>query len=272
MKARFYQYVCLLTAIVFMPATVFAESSSWVQADHVKARLIAADSDAGAFDIALELDLEDGWHTYWRTPGEAGLAPRWNWDGSANVAEIKALYPAPTRKDEAGFQTFGYVSDTVFPIELTQEDDGKTVYITLALNVMVCKDTCIPQNMSLSWDVPKTAGDEFRTFIDQAYASVPHQGDTPDLKIESAVAGEKGVVLNVYSKNGFEAFDAFIEGADPIIVSIPQIDVHPNDPMRAFVKIPPPEDAGDFMESISGKAVSATITNGDASIEKPLNF
>ena len=39
--------------------------------------------------------LAEGWKTYWRMPGDAGVPPLFDWAGSTNVATIKVLYPGP---------------------------------------------------------------------------------------------------------------------------------------------------------------------------------
>lgn len=272
MKARVYKGLCVLAVSVLLPFTTFAAASDWADSDHVRARLIAADKGFGGRDMALELDLEEGWHTYWRSPGEAGLPPRFNWDGSTNIEDITVLYPVPTRKDEGGFQTFGYSDDPVFPLNVTLEEAGQKTGLKLGLNVMVCKDICIPQLLNLEWSVPEQAGTDHRAIIDQAYASVPHKGDVDALKLESSVVGGNGLILNVYSGAGFDRFDVFVEGADSMIVSIPQIDVQAKDKKRAMIKLSPPADVEDFMASLKGQSLTVTLTNGAHAIQVPLNF
>ncbi|MEG4641374.1 protein-disulfide reductase DsbD domain-containing protein, partial [Paracoccus sp. APAP_BH8] len=38
---------------------------------------------------ALHLRLEPGWKTYWRSPGDAGVPPRFDWAASRNLAEVR---------------------------------------------------------------------------------------------------------------------------------------------------------------------------------------
>lgn len=67
---------CLV--LLWMPA-LWAADSGWrvsPQNDHAKVRLRAEPSISGETRMLLAVQLEDGWKTYWRSPGEGGLRPR----------------------------------------------------------------------------------------------------------------------------------------------------------------------------------------------------
>ncbi|WP_295171235.1 protein-disulfide reductase DsbD domain-containing protein, partial [uncultured Paracoccus sp.] len=49
----------------------------------------------GARILALELLLEPGWKTYWRSPGDTGLPPQLDWAGSRNLSHVTLHWPAP---------------------------------------------------------------------------------------------------------------------------------------------------------------------------------
>src|SRR5438105_13589820 len=61
----------------------------------------------GAYLLALQVKLPPGWMTYWRNPGEAGLAPKIDSAGSKNIREIKISYPAPKLFLENGLKVLG---------------------------------------------------------------------------------------------------------------------------------------------------------------------
>ena len=62
----------------------------------------------GARLAAVEIALDRGFKTYWRHPGEAGLPPAFDWSGSANLAAVEVLWPAPRRFQDAGGVSYGY--------------------------------------------------------------------------------------------------------------------------------------------------------------------
>ena len=78
----------------------FAEakfSSPWQDTEHSRIRLIAASNipyrfRPGSGTVAgLEIELDEGWKTYWRTPGD-GLPPSVDWTKSRNLGQ--ALWPS----------------------------------------------------------------------------------------------------------------------------------------------------------------------------------
>ena len=89
----------LLGLALFAPA-VYALSGKTVATDNVRATLVSEqDSIAPGQSIwvALELDIRDGWHTYWRNPGDAGQATALTWALPTGWSASEILWPAPER-------------------------------------------------------------------------------------------------------------------------------------------------------------------------------
>lgn len=93
---------------------------------------------------ALRLTLQDGWKTYWRSPGEAGIPPQFSWNGSRNVGDLRITWPTPQVFDTNGYQTIGYVEQLVLPLEITPRTAGQPVRIRGRVDLGLCKDVCIP--------------------------------------------------------------------------------------------------------------------------------
>ena len=87
--------------------------------DIVKAQVLpgwrAAD---GTHMAALHLELADGWKTYWRSPGDVGIPPRFDWRGSRNVAGVEIMWPTPRITVDHGMYTVGYSNQLVLPMQL----------------------------------------------------------------------------------------------------------------------------------------------------------
>ncbi len=107
-------------------------------------------TENGTRMAALHLRLAEGWKTYWRVPGDAGIAPRIDWAGSQNVAGVVAHWPRPVVFDQNGFRSIGYVGELVLPLEVTPLQAGRPMALTAQLSIGVCHDTCVPVDMSLS--------------------------------------------------------------------------------------------------------------------------
>lgn len=122
----------------------------------------------------IEIVLEPGWKTYWRSPGE-GIPPSFSWDESANLKSAQVLWPAPVRFAEAEGMSIGYKGRVLLPILITPEDPAKPVSLNLAIAYGVCKDICMPveAQLSLEMDAPTRKGD--REDLASALARVPHK-------------------------------------------------------------------------------------------------
>lgn len=101
-------------------------------------------TERGTRIAALRLTLTPGWHTYWRIPGEAGIAPRFDWDASQNLAGVQPIWPRPQVFDQNGYRSYGYADELLLPIELTPQNPAHPVALSGALSIGICHDICVP--------------------------------------------------------------------------------------------------------------------------------
>jgi DsbC/DsbD-like thiol-disulfide interchange protein len=121
--------------------------SSWDGDARSTARLIAGArlSGQGApLRAGIEIRLKQGWHTYWRYPGDAGVPPRFDFAGSQNVKAVEVLWPAPRRLPEAGLNAIGYDRDVILPLRVTAQDPAKPVTLQVKLDYAICEKLCVP--------------------------------------------------------------------------------------------------------------------------------
>jgi len=102
----------------------------------------------GTQRAALRIVLAEGWKTYWRAPGDAGIPPRFDWSGSSNVTDVSLSWPTPKVFDLSGFRSFGYEDELVLPIEITTKRPGKPVWLQGIIEFGVCQDVCVPARLS----------------------------------------------------------------------------------------------------------------------------
>ncbi|MEW9919723.1 protein-disulfide reductase DsbD domain-containing protein [Marimonas sp. MJW-29] len=98
---------------------------------------------------ALRLQLSPGWKTYWRTPGDAGIPPEFDWSGSQNLGGVGITWPAPEVFLAAGMRTIGYSGDLILPIALAPRVPGQPISLRAHLDIGVCSDICVPHQMTL---------------------------------------------------------------------------------------------------------------------------
>lgn len=119
-------------------------------ADNVSVRLLPGWQQAdGTHVAALELRLADGWKTYWRTPGDAGVPPIFSWGESQNVASVDVIWPQPEVFYQNGMRSIGYSHHVILPLRV-QPKSGGAVHLDGELQFGICSDICVP--MSVSFD------------------------------------------------------------------------------------------------------------------------
>lgn len=98
---------------------------------------------------ALHLRMDAGWHTYWRIPGDAGIAPRFDWSQSQNIASIEPIWPRPTVFRQNGLQSYGYQDELILPLRITPVNPDRPMAILGELEIGVCRDTCVPADLQV---------------------------------------------------------------------------------------------------------------------------
>jgi DsbC/DsbD-like thiol-disulfide interchange protein len=113
-------------------------------------RLAGAETLAGAEALlAVHHRIDDGWHIYWRNPGETGLRTRL--EIVATRLEVGAvLYPGPERFAALGGQvSYGWKHDAVLFVPLRGVGDADAT-IEVRSRYLACAESCIPGDAELS--------------------------------------------------------------------------------------------------------------------------
>ncbi|MBN2907513.1 MAG: hypothetical protein JXJ18_12460 [Rhodobacteraceae bacterium] len=107
-------------------------------------------TETGTYMAGLRLRLAPGWKTYWRAPGDAGIPPRFDWDGSDNAASVQVHWPTPKVFSSNGMRTIGYENEVILPIEVTPRDANQPMELRGRVELGVCHDICMPMELRLS--------------------------------------------------------------------------------------------------------------------------
>jgi suppressor for copper-sensitivity B len=134
-----------------------AAASPWIGDAHAVARLVTASQATGSaarLSAGIEIRLAPGWHTYWRSPGEAGIAPRLDWGGSQNLARAVLAWPAPRYFSALGIETIGYDREVVLPVTVTLARPGHRLELRAAFDYAACAGICVPYHAELALALP----------------------------------------------------------------------------------------------------------------------
>lgn len=97
----------------------------------------------GTHFAALQISMLPGWHTYWHTPGDAGLPPRITWREADNVAALKPLWPVPEVFRANGYLSIGYHDHLILPLQVVAKGPGP-IRLRGEMSFGVCEEVCVP--------------------------------------------------------------------------------------------------------------------------------
>ncbi len=221
----------IAVAVVGLGSAVAAEppyASAWVSGHNSKVRLIADGlrglDTSGSFHAAVEIQLQLGWKTYWRMPGESGVPPNFDWSAAQNVAETRVLYPAPIRMSDQSGELIGYKTAVTFPVVVKPRVTSQPVQLVVALEYGICRDICIPTEVKLELALPAEPATSTRdAAIALAISKVPRvaaarlPGDPEILEVNARLAGPKpSIVIRARS-----AADIYVEAPGGIFLPQP---------------------------------------------------
>ena len=150
----------LLLGWVLLPAAVLAAAGESVATDNVKARLVSEVNGVvpgGSFWVALEFDIRDGWHTYWRNPGDSGQATTLVWKLPPGVSAGGIVWTAPHRFELPPLVNYGYAKHAVHLVKISTPADlpaGVPLELQAKASWLVCADVCIPESADLRLLLP----------------------------------------------------------------------------------------------------------------------
>src|SRR3954453_8764835 len=205
--------------ILALPAEVRAEdASAWQKDSHSQLRLLAGSRSGTVLLGGIAVQLQQGWHTYWRNPGDSGVPPRFDFSKSENVEAVTVLWPAPMKFDDgAGGTSLGYKNQIVLPLRIVTKNADKPVTLRADINYAVCEKLCIPVEARAELAFTSVASTEDSGLF-AALDSVPKPatiGDPNPLTIRDVKReGKLGVVVDVAAPVAGEV-NLFVEGPTP---------------------------------------------------------
>jgi suppressor for copper-sensitivity B len=136
-----------------LPSPAAAAIGEWVEGSRARIRLVADAPSPGKAEAAIEIQLDDGWKTYWRSPGDAGIPPAADFSASQNVAPPALAFPVPTRVDDGFVASNVYFGEVALPVTLTLLDPARPARLALKLDLGVCEEVCVPEHFEAALDI-----------------------------------------------------------------------------------------------------------------------
>src|SRR5690242_5325782 len=194
------------------------DASPWQKDSHSQLRLLAGSRSGTVLLGGIAVQLQGGWHTYWRNPGDSGVPPRFDFSKSDNVEAVTVLWPAPQKFDDgAGGVSLGYHNQLVLPLRIVPKTVDKPVTLRAAINYAVCAKLCIPVDATAELTFSSVASTEDSALF-AALDTVPkpaNVGDPNPLTIRDVKReGANKVVVDVVTPDARNV-NLFVEGPTP---------------------------------------------------------
>ena len=259
---------CVALALGFVNSAE-AAATDWIGDKHGAVRLITASDSAGSktIEAGLEFRYPPGWHGYWRTPGDAGIAPVFNWSASKNLQSLSVSWPAPSRLVVEGLQSGIYQGQFIIPITLSLVDAHSPTHVAMSVDYAACSNICVPKHAVLSLDL--VAGDGANSSEASAIAAARSMlpGTLAASGVELVHSDIKGtgtdrrlIVALSSTTRPFHKPDLFVEGADAGLPPAPTVQLAKNGRTVTLTTALPPGAA-------TKAPLALTIVDGNRSAE-----
>ena len=249
------------------------DASPWQKDGHSAMRLLAGSRSGAVLLGGVALQLQPGWKTYWRTPGDSGVPPRFDFSKSDNVEAVTVLWPAPQKFDDgAGGISLGYHDLIVLPLRIVAKAVDKPVTLRAEINYAVCEKLCIPVEANAELAFNSVASTEDSALF-AALDTVPkpaNVGDPNPLTIRDVKReGKSEVLVDVVTPDD-RVVNLFVEGPTPDWgLPVPKLVEHSPPGVKRFSfqldGVPPGVNP-------DGAALKLTLVGGDRSYEFNINL
>ena len=151
-----------LTALLMFGLLATPAMAAPMRTPHIEAELISETSGLhrGENTLALRLKPDAGWHTYWRNPGDSGIATQLRWTLPAGVTTGDIQWPYPRRFTLGDITNYGYGEETLHLVTLTVPQNwpaNKPLGLSAQARWLVCADVCIPGRAEFNLRLPVSA-------------------------------------------------------------------------------------------------------------------
>src|SRR6201996_5825847 len=249
------------------------DASPWQKDGHSAVRLLAGSRSGAVLLGGVAFQLQPGWKTYWRTPGDSGVPPRFDFSKSDNVEAVTVLWPAPKKFDDGpGGVSLGYHDQIVLPLRIVAKNVDQPVPLREEVNYAVYEKLCIPVEANAELAFNSVASTEDSALF-AALDTVPkpaNVGDPNPLTIRDVKReGKSEVLVDVVSPDD-RPVSLFVEGPTPDWgLPVPKPVEHSPPGVKRFSfqldGVPPGVNP-------DGAALKLTLVGGDRSYEFNINL
>jgi len=216
-----------------MNVLALAPETGWISnLNHLPVKVnlqLTGQTQQNTVNALLNVNLDTDWKTYWRSPGEGGVAPTFEWQAeSTNIKAFDWSWPTPKRYPVLGVETVGYKDKIHFPLHIMVNNPEQPSRLKGTLTLASCTTICVltDYKIDLRFDLTQLSINE-----DIAFAYAQAVSSVPILVDQSAIDAQKNnanithissswdqfnqqVVVQLSHQIGWQQPDLFIDSSD----------------------------------------------------------
>ena len=149
-------------SLAFLIIFLFSIPSLYSQTfpnNFVKAELISevqTVQPGDSFLVALRLEMDEHWHTYWKNPGDSGLSTKLEWELPEGFTADEVQWPYPEKFETPPLVSYGYVEDVILLVQIhapAKAHLDRKVLLKAKVSWLACKSACLPGSAVVCQDV-----------------------------------------------------------------------------------------------------------------------
>jgi len=135
--------------------------------------------------VALNLEMAEGWHTYWKNPGDAGLATGIEWTLPYGFEAGPIEWPYPEKIGLKEIVNYGYTGEVTLLTRIMSPEllsPGAVVALEAKVKWLACHEICVPGGAEFQIKLTVTEEEpqpvpEWVMFFARAKARLPREPD-----------------------------------------------------------------------------------------------
>lgn len=151
---RFVQWVLFSVSLIGAPQVLANQQGHGPSLISISMQSESNQPAAGSTeDFAITMTPKEGWHGYWKNPGDAGFPTNFNWTLPEGVSIGEVQYPAPSQLVTSDIMNYIYHGEYALLASLVIDErvpQGTKLPIKLAISYLVCNpQACLPEQQTV---------------------------------------------------------------------------------------------------------------------------
>jgi DsbC/DsbD-like thiol-disulfide interchange protein len=197
------QYFLAVFFIFISSSVTIAQNYKGLPVSHVS--LLYGNTQAGkGFTLGIRMQLEPGWHAYWKNPGDAGLPVSVELLDAKGFTAGDLKFPTPHKYITGGDILYGYDSEVVFLLPIKAAEASRSFpEFKVKIDWLACKEVCLPGMATINFQADSISSNERKEnqkLIDRWTARLPQPGSGFNMGKAGVIVTEKNSKLSVFIK------------------------------------------------------------------------